>query len=62
MLDFNEADDAHGIAREASERKFFVDAQYESGVSIPIQHVEDMPMALPMIRQAHATDGLGAEQ
>ena len=35
-LDFNEAEDPNGIAKDSSQRKFFVHAQYESGVNIPI--------------------------
>lgn len=53
-LDFNEADDPHGIAKDTSERKFFFYAQYEGGVNIPIWAADDIELALPMIRQAHA--------
>ena len=53
-LDFNEIDDPHGIAKDTSQRKFFVHAQYEGGVNIPIWSAEDIEKALPIIRQAHA--------
>ena len=53
-LDFNEAEDPHGIAKDTSQRKFFVYAQYEGGVNIPIWSTDDIELALPIIRQAHA--------
>ena len=56
-LDFNEAEDPHGIAKDASQRKFFVHAQYEGGVTIPICSADDIEIALPIIRQAHALIG-----
>jgi len=37
-LDFNELDDPSGIAKDASEWKFIVNAIYEGGVNIPICH------------------------
>ena len=53
-LDFNEAEDPHGIAKDTSQRKFFVHAQYEGGVNIPVWSLEDVEKALPIVRQAHA--------
>ena len=53
-LDFNEAENPHGIAKDTSQRKFFVHAQYEGGVYIPIWSTGDIELALPIIRQAHA--------
>lgn len=53
-LDFNEVDDPHGVAKDTSQRKFFVHAQYEGGINIPVWSVDDIEMALPIIRQAHA--------
>jgi len=53
-LDFNEVDDPHGVAKDTSQRKFFVHAQYEGGVNIPVWSAEDIEKALPIIRQAHA--------
>lgn len=35
-LDFNELEDTHGIAKDTSEWRFFVNAQYKGGVYIPI--------------------------
>ena len=52
-LDFNEAEDPNGIAKDSSQRKFFVHAQYEGGVNIPIWTSEDVDRALPIVRQAH---------
>lgn len=51
-LDFNEIDDPSGIAKDTSERKFFVNAVYEGGVNVPIWNVQDIDRALPLIRQA----------
>ena len=53
-LDFNEAENPHGIAKDTSQRKFFVHAQYEGGAYIPIWSTGDIELALPIIRQAHA--------
>ena len=53
-LDFNEVEDRHGIAKDTSQRKFFVHAQYEGGVNVPIWTSEDLGKALPLVRQAHA--------
>ena len=53
-LDFNEAEDPHGIAKDTLQRKFFVHAAYEGGVNIPIWSLEDIEKAVPIIRQAHA--------
>ena len=55
-LGFNEAEDLHGIAEDTSQRSFFVHAQYEGGVNIPIWSAGDIELALPIIRQAHAFD------
>lgn len=51
-LDFNEVDDPSGIARDASDRKFFVNAVYGGGVNIHIWGAADIDNALPMIREA----------
>ena len=53
-LDFNETEDPHGIAKDTSQRKFFVHAQYEGGVYLPMSSADDIEIALPIIRQAHA--------
>ena len=53
-LDFNEAQDPRGVAKDTSQRKFFVNAQYEGGVYIPVWGANDILRALPIIRQAHA--------
>jgi len=54
-LDFNEVDDPSGLAKDASERKFFVHARHEGGVSATIWDKTAIENALPLIRQAHAT-------
>jgi len=51
-LDFNEVDDPSGAAKDASEHKFFVNAEYEGGVYFSIWVPEDIEKALPAIRQA----------
>ncbi|MGB8898751.1 MAG: DUF5655 domain-containing protein, partial [Methylocella sp.] len=51
-LDFNEADDPSEVAKDASEHKFFVNAEYEGGVYFAIGMPEDIQKALPAIRQA----------
>jgi len=51
-LEYNEVDDPTGMARDASQRKFFVNAVYEGGVNVAIDSPEDIVRALPMIRQA----------
>ncbi len=56
-LDFNEVEDPHGIAQDTSQRKFFIYAQYEGGVNIPIWSANDIEISLPIIRQAHALIG-----
>jgi predicted transport protein len=53
-LDFNEIDDPAGIATDAAQKKFFVNAVYAGGVNIPIYDLADIDKAMPMIRQAHA--------
>lgn len=51
-LDFNEVDDPAGIAADATEHKFFANAEYEGGVYCSIWAPEDIEKALPMVRQA----------
>jgi predicted transport protein len=51
-LDFNEVDDPSGAAKDASEHKFFVNAEYEGGVHFSIWEPEDIEKAMPAIRQA----------
>lgn len=53
-LDFNEIDDPHGIARDATQKKFFANAQHDGGVNIPIKDPGDIEKAMPMIQQAHS--------
>ncbi len=51
-IEFNEVDDTSGIAKDTSERAYFVNARYEGGVSIPIWEQSDIENALPIIRQS----------
>jgi len=51
-IEFNEVDDTFGIAKDTSERAYFVNARYEGGVSIPIWEQSDIEKALPIIRQS----------
>ncbi|MBI1353376.1 MAG: DUF262 domain-containing protein [Acidobacteria bacterium] len=51
-LDFNEVDDPHSVAQDASDFKFFVHAQYDGGVFVSVSVPEDVAKALPVIQQA----------
>ena len=51
-LDFNEVDDPFGLAEDASQYKFFVNAEHEGGVHFSIWTPEQIDKALPLIRQA----------
>jgi uncharacterized protein with ParB-like and HNH nuclease domain/predicted transport protein len=53
-LDFKEIDDPSGLAKDATEKKFFVHARHEGGVSMSISDAQAIESALPIIRQAHA--------
>ena len=53
-LDFNEIDDASGLAEDATQWKFFVHAKHEGGVSLNVGDAEAIASAAPLIRQAHA--------
>ena len=53
-LDFNEIDDPANIAKDASEKKFFVNAVHDGGVNVPIWDTADIDTAMPLVRQAHA--------
>lgn len=53
-IDFNEVANEHAIARDSAERAFFVNAQHEGGVYIPIRSEDDIEKAMPVVRQAHA--------
>ena len=51
-LDFSEVDDPTGIAEDATEWKFFVNAKYQGGVSLSLGDAEDIERALPIVRQS----------
>jgi predicted transport protein len=51
-LEYNEVDDPTGMAQDTTQRKFFVNAVYEGGVSVAVDSPEHIVRALPIIRQA----------
>lgn len=51
-LDFNEVDDPSGMAEDASQWKFIVNALYEGGVYVSVEKEGDVDKVLPMIHQA----------
>jgi predicted transport protein len=53
-LDHAEIDDPHGLAHDANEWKFLVNAKHEGGVILRVVAEEDIANALPIIRQAFA--------
>jgi predicted transport protein len=54
-LDFNEVDDPSGLAKDATEKKFFVHARHEGGVSMSIWDTRAVEKALAIIRQAYSS-------
>lgn len=48
----HEIEDPTGMAEDASQWKFFVNATYEGGVDLSVQSEADIDKAIPMIRQA----------
>jgi predicted transport protein len=59
-LDFNEVKDASGIAEDATQWKFLINAQYDGGVVLIVRSLADIDVALPIVRQAHATARVAA--
>lgn len=51
-LAFNEVDDPSGMAEDASQWKFIVNALYEGGVYVSVEKEGDVEKVLPMIHQA----------
>lgn len=51
-LDYNEVDDPEGIAKDSTEWKFLVYANYEGGVTVNVREESDIAKALPLIRQS----------
>lgn len=51
-LDFNEVEDKSGIAQDASQWKFIVNALYEGGVYVDVDTEADVDKALPLVHQA----------
>lgn len=56
-LDFNEVDDPEGLAEDATEYKFFVNATYSGGVALRIGEEDDIALAMPIIRESFAMAG-----
>ncbi len=52
--DFNEIDDPAGIAQDASEWRYFLNAAHGGGVTMTLRTPEDIEKAIPIVRQAHA--------
>jgi|694.fasta_scaffold31942_2 predicted transport protein len=53
-LDHAEIEDPHGLAKDATEWKFLVNAKHEGGVVLRVTAEEAVTNALPIIRQAFA--------
>jgi predicted transport protein len=53
-LDFNEIDDPSGLAQDATQREFFVNARHEGGVSLRVRDESAIESAIPLIHQAYA--------
>lgn len=53
-LEFNEIDDPLGISKDASQKKFFVNAVHGGGVYVSIREITDIDAAMPLVRQGHA--------
>ena len=51
-MPFEEINDPNNVARDATEKKFYFHANYESGVIIRINEESDIPTAIPIIRQS----------
>jgi predicted transport protein len=58
-LDHAEIDDPHGLAHDANEWKFLVNAKHEGGVVLRVAGEEDVANAIPIIRQALAKASTG---
>ncbi|MGO8920771.1 MAG: DUF262 domain-containing protein [Stellaceae bacterium] len=53
-LDFSEIDDPSGLAQDATQWKFFVNARYDGGVSLSVADASAIEKAIPLVRQAYA--------
>lgn len=53
-LDFDELEDPHSIAQDATQWKFLVNASHEGGVLLNVRNASEIEDALPLVRQAHA--------
>ena len=56
-LDFNEIEDPSGIAEDATQWSFFFHAQHEGGVTVNVREIDEIPLVLPLIRQAYTISG-----
>lgn len=51
-LDFNEVNDPSGVAKDAAQVQFFVNAVHQGGTFVPLTDVEQVEAAVAVIRQA----------
>jgi predicted transport protein len=56
-LDFDEIDDPLGLAQDASQWKFLVNARHEGGVLLNLSSIAEIDSVIPLIKQAHAASG-----
>jgi predicted transport protein len=56
-LDFDEIDDPSGLAQDATQWKFLVNARHEGGVLLSVSNLSEIESVFPLVRQAHAGSG-----
>jgi hypothetical protein len=56
-LDLSEISDPGGLATDATEWKFLINASYEGGVLLRIKDAADIEHALPIIQQSLSANG-----
>ncbi len=52
-LVFSEIDNSSGLAEDATQWKFFSNAQYDGGVTLQVNTDEDIESAMSIVRQAY---------
>ena len=52
-LDFNEVDNPAGLAQDATQREFFVNARHEGGVAVSVTDAKTIDGVMPLIAQAY---------
>jgi predicted transport protein len=53
-IDFEEIDDRTGLAQDATQWKFLVNARHEGGVLLSLKTLSEVQSVVPLIKQAHA--------